>query len=131
MGLSSWLHRETFPSSILLMSLIGDSLLVYCQDNILYHFLVVPSIENAGYQSPPRLVPFGQISFRGIIHSPSRVRAISWILPEEHTSNYLLITRADQKKRATRQKMLQLRLWFSFLMENFFSFGRLPEPRLL
>ena len=89
MGLASWLHRETFASSILLMSLVGDSLLVYCQDNTLYHFLVVPSIENGGYQSPPRLVQFGQISFRGIIHSPTRVRAISWILPEEHTSTFL------------------------------------------
>jgi hypothetical protein len=68
------------------MSLVGDSLLVYCQENILYHFLIVPSTESGGYESPPRLVQFGQISFRGIIHSPTRVRAISWILPPEHTS---------------------------------------------
>lgn len=67
------------------MSLIGDSLLVYCQDNTLYHFLVVPAMENGTYQSLPRLVQFGQINFRGIIHSPTRVRAISWILPEEHS----------------------------------------------
>lgn len=68
------------------MSLVADSLLVYCQDNILYHFVVVPSMENGSDQSPPRLVQFGQISFRGIIHSPTRVRGISWILPDEHTS---------------------------------------------
>jgi RAB6A-GEF complex partner protein 1 len=85
MGPASWIHREALGSSILLMSLIGDSLLVYCQDNTLYHFLVVPAMENGSYQSPPRLVQFGQINFRGIIHSPTRVRAISWILPEEHT----------------------------------------------
>jgi RAB6A-GEF complex partner protein 1 len=72
------------------MSLIADSLLVYCQDNTLYHFLVVPYIESGGYYTPPRLVQFGQINFKGIIHSPTRVRAISWILPEEHTSVYLL-----------------------------------------
>src|SRR2546421_12700600 len=85
MALKSWLHRETFASPILLMSLLGDSLLVYCADNVLYHFLVVPTTETRGYQSPPRLVQFGQISFRGIIHSPTRVRAMSWILPEEHS----------------------------------------------
>src|SRR5277367_4697278 len=86
MGPASWLHREALGSSVLLMSLIADSLLVYCQDNTLYHFLVVPYIESGGYYTPPRLVQFGQINFKGIIHSPTRVRAISWILPEEHTS---------------------------------------------
>ena len=91
MSLASWLHRETFSSSILLMSLFGDSLLVYCQDNTLYHFLVVPAMENGGYQSPARLVQFGQINFQGIIHSPTRVRAISWIVPEEHTRVLLML----------------------------------------
>ena len=87
MALTSWLHRESFNSSILLMSLIGDSLLVYCQDNILYHFVIVQATETGHFnQTPPRLVQFGQINFKGIIHSPARVRAISWILPDEHTS---------------------------------------------
>jgi hypothetical protein len=90
MHLTSWVHREPFDSPILLMSVIGDSLLVYCQDNTLYHFLIVPSTENGGYESPPRLVQFGQISFRGIIHSPTRVRTISWILPDVHTSKLMI-----------------------------------------
>jgi len=90
MSLTSWLHRESFNSSILLLSLIGDSLLVYCQDNILYHFVIVQATETGHFnQSPPRLVQFGQINFKGIIHSPARVRAISWILPDEHTSTSL------------------------------------------
>jgi len=89
MNLHSWLHKESFPAPIHLMSLIADSLLVYCQDNTLYHFLVVPYIESGGYYAPPRLVQFGQINFKGIVHSPNRVRAISWILPEDHISVYI------------------------------------------
>src|SRR5271169_3256922 len=109
MGPSSWLHREALGSTILLLSLIGDSLLVYCQDNTLYHFLVVPAMENGSYQSPPRLVQFGQINFRGIIHSPTRVRAISWILPEEHTSISLIVTALTYQGWVIHQKMRPLR----------------------
>ena len=83
MDTKSWLYRENVESAILLMSLLGDTLLVYCLDNILYHFLVVALSDNDVDQRQPRLIPFGQINFRGIIHSPTRIRAISWILPEE------------------------------------------------
>jgi len=80
----SYLFRESLASCILTMSLLGDSLLVYCQDNTLLHFLIIPSTLNGtGFsQDTPRLVQLGQINFRGIIHSPTRVRSISWILPD-------------------------------------------------
>ena len=83
------------------MSLLGDSLLVYCAENMLYHFLVVPAVESGGYQSPPRLVQFGQISFRGIIHSPTRIRAMSWILPEEYS----------RESSGNDLNMLMARIW--------------------
>jgi hypothetical protein len=54
-----------------------DSLLVYSYDNILYHYVI-----NA-MQSNVSLVQVGQIAFHGIVRAPTRVRAISWVLPEE------------------------------------------------
>ena len=55
----------------------ADSLLVYTYDNTLLHFIVIPT------SSSIRLVQVGQIGFHGIIRAPPRVRAISWILPED------------------------------------------------
>jgi len=83
MNHNSSLHRETVDSPVLLMSLLGDNLLVYCLDNILYHFIIVSIPSNGTNQDTPRLVQFGLINFRGIIHSPTRIRAISWMLPDE------------------------------------------------
>jgi RAB6A-GEF complex partner protein 1 len=74
------------------MSISGDSLLVYCQDNTLSHFLIIPRDEDGTQQDSPRLVQLGQISFRGIIHSPTRVRAISWILSREHIGSAIVRT---------------------------------------
>ena len=54
-----------------------DSLLVYSYDNILYHYVI------NSMQSNVSLVPVGQIAFQGIVRAPTRVRAISWVLPEE------------------------------------------------
>ncbi|KAI5818466.1 RIC1-domain-containing protein [Pyronema omphalodes] len=71
-------HLETLPSAIVLITLTGnDSLLVYTNDNILYHY-IVQSLETS-----VRLVQVGQITFYGIIRAPARVRAISWIVPDE------------------------------------------------
>ena len=54
----------------------ADSLLVYTHDNTLLHFVISVS------GSAVKLVQVGQIGFHGIIRAPTRVRALSWILPE-------------------------------------------------
>lgn len=54
-----------------------DSLLVYTYENILLHYVFVSSSKAV------KLAQVGQIAFHGIIRAPPRVRAISWILPEE------------------------------------------------
>ncbi|CUS15732.1 unnamed protein product [Tuber aestivum] len=72
------LHMETLPSPVISISLAGDdSLLVYTYDNALYHFIV------QGTKDTVKLVQVGQIYFHGIVRAPARVRAISWILPEQ------------------------------------------------
>lgn len=69
---------ETLPSPVVLISLVGyDSLLAYTLDNILYHYVITPTKDTV------KLIQVGQLTFHGIIRSPSRVRGISWILPEE------------------------------------------------
>lgn len=55
----------------------GDSLLVYTYDNILLHYIIAP------LGSSIKLVQVGQIGFHGVIRAPLRVRAISWILPDD------------------------------------------------
>ena len=52
-------------------------LLVYTNENVLFHY-VIQCTENS-----VRLVQVGQITFHGIIRAPTRVRAISWIVPDE------------------------------------------------
>jgi hypothetical protein len=62
---------------VISISLAGeDSLLVYTYDNALYHFIV------QGTKDSVKLVQVGQIYFHGIVRAPTRVRAISWVLPE-------------------------------------------------
>lgn len=76
-------HVETLPSPIVLVTLTGDdSLLAFTTDNTLYHFLIQPSNDTGIH-----LVLVGQITFNGIIRAPTRVRAISWIVPDEHLQN--------------------------------------------
>jgi len=58
------------------MALLDNSLLVYTSDNTLYHFLVVPTKETI------KLHLCGSISFQGILQVPSRVRALSWMIPQ-------------------------------------------------
>jgi RAB6A-GEF complex partner protein 1 len=55
-----------------------DSLLVYTYDNILYHYIITATPKAV------ELVQAGQIAFHGIVRAPARVRAVSWILPDEH-----------------------------------------------
>lgn len=69
---------EYLPSPVVFIGPSGeDSLLVYTYDNILYHYIINST------QPQITLVPVGQIAFNGIVRAPSRVRSISWVLPEE------------------------------------------------
>ena len=58
------------------MSLLDNSLLVFTADNTLYHFLILPTRDNI------RLYLCGNISFAGIVQVPTRVRALSWLIPQ-------------------------------------------------
>lgn len=72
------MHTQKLPAPIVLIAPSGeDSLLVYTYDNILYHFVI--SVEDAAV----KLIQVGQIALHGIIRAPPRVRALSWILPED------------------------------------------------
>jgi hypothetical protein len=58
------------------MSLLDNSLLVYTADNTLYHFLILPTRDVI------KTHLCGSLSFQGIVQVPSRVRALSWLIPE-------------------------------------------------
>jgi len=76
------MHIEKLPAPIVLLAPSGaDSLLVYTYENNLYHYII--NVTNASV----KLVQVGQIALHGIIRSPPRVRALSWILPEEQLEN--------------------------------------------
>ncbi|KAL6239768.1 hypothetical protein BDW75DRAFT_66747 [Aspergillus navahoensis] len=78
----SILHVEYLPSPVVFIGPSGeDSLLVYTYENILYHFIINST------QSRITLAPVGQIAFNGIVRAPTRVRSISWVLPEEQLRN--------------------------------------------
>ncbi|KAK0795026.1 WD40 repeat protein [Friedmanniomyces endolithicus] len=62
----------------------GDSLLVYTYDNVLLHYIIAPSASNI---NAVKLVQVGQIGFHGIIRAPPRVRALSWILPDQQVES--------------------------------------------
>ncbi|EME49836.1 hypothetical protein DOTSEDRAFT_68585 [Dothistroma septosporum NZE10] len=71
-------HVEALSAPAISTTVSGsDSLLVYTYENTLLHYVIV--IESSSI----RLVQVGQIGFHGIIRAPPRVRAISWILPED------------------------------------------------
>lgn len=71
-------YTEDLTAPVIFMTVSGtDSLLVYTYDNTLLHYIVIPA------SSSVKLVQVGQIGFHGIIRAPPRVRAISWILPED------------------------------------------------
>ncbi|KAG8882584.1 hypothetical protein FRB97_008093 [Tulasnella sp. 331] len=69
------LHREMFPASIVLLSLIDNSLLVYTADNTLYHYLIMPTEDSI------KLHLCGSISFEGVVAVPNLVRGMSWMVP--------------------------------------------------
>lgn len=81
----SILHIEYLPSPVVFIGPSGeDSLLVYTYENILYHYIINST------QSRITLVPVGQIAFNGIVRAPTRVRSISWVLPEDQLRKFNL-----------------------------------------
>ena len=71
-------HTEDLSAPAIFTTVSGtDSILVYTYDNTLLHFIAIPMASSL------KLVQVGQIGFHGIIRAPPRVRAISWILPED------------------------------------------------
>ncbi|ETI22291.1 hypothetical protein G647_06364 [Cladophialophora carrionii CBS 160.54] len=76
------LHAESFSMPIVFVGPSGeDSLLVYTYENILYHYIL--NITERGAQ----LVQVGQIAFHGIVRAPSRVRSVSWVVPDSQLRN--------------------------------------------
>lgn len=77
------MHVQKLPAPIVLIAPSGeDSLLVYTYENILYHYIM--SVSDATVN----LIQVGQIALHGIIRAPTRVRALSWILPEDQIRQY-------------------------------------------
>ncbi|KAI9849535.1 MAG: hypothetical protein M1837_004155 [Sclerophora amabilis] len=75
---SMLLHIEELRAPIVLISSSGeDSLLVYTYDNVLYHYIITLTSETVV------LIQVGQIGFHGIVRAPARVRAMSWVLPDD------------------------------------------------
>lgn len=80
---SSTLHTEKLNAPVVFIGPSGeDSLLVYTYDNILYHYVINTAHRRVG------LVQVGQIAFQGIVRAPTRVRSISWVLPDNQLSKY-------------------------------------------
>ncbi|KAH8727623.1 RIC1-domain-containing protein [Phaeosphaeriaceae sp. PMI808] len=72
------MHVQKLPAPIVLIAPSGeDSLLVYTYENVLYHYII--NVADAAV----KLIQVGQIALHGIIRAPPRVRALSWILPED------------------------------------------------
>jgi RAB6A-GEF complex partner protein 1 len=75
-------HVEPLSTPIVFIGPSGeDSVLVYTYENVLYHYII--NITERGAQ----LVQVGQIAFQGIVRAPSRVRSVSWIVPESQLRN--------------------------------------------
>ncbi|KIW06728.1 uncharacterized protein PV09_02422 [Verruconis gallopava] len=76
------MHVEQLDSAVVIIAPSGsDSLLVYTYSNLLLHYIITAN------NSSVKLLQVGQIALNGIIRAPPRVRALSWILPEEQLEN--------------------------------------------
>ncbi|KPI43789.1 Guanine nucleotide exchange factor subunit ric1 [Cyphellophora attinorum] len=76
------LYTEIFNMPIVFVGPSGeDSLLVYTHENILYHYVI--SMDN----NKSQLIQVGQIAFHGVVRAPSRVRSVSWVVPESQLRN--------------------------------------------
>ncbi|KAI9894298.1 MAG: hypothetical protein M1814_003054 [Vezdaea aestivalis] len=75
---SQILHIENVAAPVVLVDTCGnDSILAYTHDNVLYHYVISSGPEML------QLILVGQITFHGIVRAPARVRALSWILPDD------------------------------------------------
>jgi RAB6A-GEF complex partner protein 1 len=71
------LSVESFAMPIVFVGPSGeDSLLVYTYENVLYHYVISTREHRA------QLVQVGQIAFHGVVRAPSRVRSVSWVVPD-------------------------------------------------
>ncbi|KAK4959381.1 WD40 repeat protein [Elasticomyces elasticus] len=83
-ALEKTVFDEELSAPVILLTTSGsDSLLVYTHDNVLLHYIITPTASGLTSSGGVKLVQVGRIGFHGIIRAPPRVRAISWILPEE------------------------------------------------
>ncbi|KAG6335629.1 hypothetical protein ID866_3465 [Astraeus odoratus] len=69
------LHREMVAFPVVILSLVDNSLLVYTADNMLSHYLIIPTSDSI------KLHLCGSITFNGVIGAPSTVRVLSWMIP--------------------------------------------------
>ncbi|KAL4069425.1 RIC1-domain-containing protein [Scleroderma citrinum] len=69
------LHFEEIASPVVILSLVDNSLLVYTMDNMLSHYLIIPTSDSI------KLHFCGGITFNGVIGTPSAVRVLSWMIP--------------------------------------------------
>lgn len=70
--MSYCLCDHALSAPIVLLSIYDTSLLVYTGDNTLHHFLIAGG----------SLTPCGSIGFEGVVGTPSRVRGMSWLIPD-------------------------------------------------
>ncbi|CAG8465384.1 5719_t:CDS:10 [Paraglomus occultum] len=73
------------PSNVLYLTIVENALLAYCDDNLMYHYLMVTPPNEAG-KGIIMLELAQQISFMGVIHAAARVRSISWFQPKAQTA---------------------------------------------
>ena len=71
------LDLAVLDAPVVTLQLLDTSLLLYLANNTLVHYNITTTREHV------RLILCGSISFEGIIGEPSRVRAFSWLLPEQ------------------------------------------------
>ncbi|RHZ64136.1 hypothetical protein Glove_326g54 [Diversispora epigaea] len=89
------IQNISIPNHILYLSIVGNALLVYCADNMMYHYLMTSPSSSTQDNNDSVVVGNGnlkslqielcqQISFVGVINAPARVRSISWFQPKLH-----------------------------------------------
>jgi hypothetical protein len=74
------LFREVLTAEVIAMTLMENSLLVYTADNVLSHFIIMPTAKTI------QLHLCGSIGFEGVIAFPRTVRSLSWMIPESQKS---------------------------------------------
>lgn len=89
------LHNVALSAPVVNLSTSGDDgVLAYTYDNTLDHYIVDKK------QPTPQLLKVGQITLSGVIRSPSRVRAVSWVVPDQQIrkgSRWLTLTWLTRK----------------------------------